>query len=413
MKSRSIAYVCVLVVSSALGAALFVPAFGGEADEIEALRRAAEAEAAGEEAPEKEAGETTFKSGGLALQKLNPEISVTGDMFLKVSGGDDVNQESDFTFRGLGLHMEAYLDPYTRFKAAVPVNENEAKVGEAYLTRYGVFRGASLTAGKFRQQFAVVNRWHKHGLDYVDFPMPLRRIFGEGGLNQVGLALDWSGSAGTTTHGLTFQVTDGQNPVIFDENSRNRPSILARYSNYRDLSRDTYLEFGVTAMNGWNDDWTIGAGTDHDSRTTQVYALDCALLWEPAERMRYRHVEWRTELYYVQKGILAPDGSGDDTLAPWGVFTSLQTKVTRTIDVGMRLDYYRPDEQNYAYSPHAVVEDGANRWLAAAYVTWWQSPFVKFRLEYDHEDGEDMGEPEDRVMLQCVFAAGPHKHERY
>jgi hypothetical protein len=81
--------------------------------------------------------------------------------------------------------------------------------------------------------------------------------------------------------------------------------------------------------------------------------------------------------------------------------------------VGVRLDYYQPDEQDYAYSSHAVAGDGANRWLGSAYVTWWQSPFVKFRLEYNHEDGEDMGEPEDRVMLQCVFAAGPHKHERY
>ncbi len=402
-----------LLLSCAVFSVFCAHAWSGEAGDLEAVRRAAQAEAAREEAPEKETEETTFKSGGLALQELNPEISVTGDMFLTVRGGDDVNQESDFTFRGLGLHLEAYLDPYTRFKAAVPVNEGGAELGEAYLTRYGVFRGASLTAGKFRQQFAVVNRWHKHALDYVDFPMPLRRMFGEGGLNQVGIALDCTGSTGNTSHGLTVQVTDGQNPVMFAENNRNRPSILARYSNYRDLSRDTYLEFGVTGVNGWNDEWTIGAVTDHESRSTQVYALDLAVLWEPAEKMRYRNVEWRTELYYAQKGILAPDGTGSDTLAPWGVFTSLQTKVTRTIDVGMRLDYYQPDDQDYAYSTHAVPGGDANRWLAAAYVTWWQSPFVKFRLEYNHEDGEDTGGAEDRVMLQCVFAAGPHKHERY
>ena len=29
------------------------------------------------------------------------------------------------------------------------------------------------------------------------------------------------------------------------------------------------------------------------------------------------------------------------------------------------------------------------------------------------EDGDGMGEPVNRIALQCVFAAGPHKHERY
>lgn len=48
-------------------------------EEIEALRRIAEAEAA-EEPAEEMPEELTFKAKGLSLQALNPEISVTGDM---------------------------------------------------------------------------------------------------------------------------------------------------------------------------------------------------------------------------------------------------------------------------------------------------------------------------------------------
>jgi len=386
--------------------------------DIETLRRAAEKEAAQETSPEKEPTDITFKSGGIGLQALNPEISVTGDMIFTYSDEADVTQ--DFNFRGLGLHFEAYLDPYSRFKAAVPVNADGAELGEAYFTRYGVLRNVNLTLGKFRQQFGVVNRWHKHGLDWIDFPLPLRQVFGDGGLNQVGASLDWNGSIGDTSQELTLQLTDGENGRIFRQNTKNRPSVLLHYKNYRDISANTYLELGLTGMLGWNDQWqTTGPAIVDETRDVQVYGLDFTLLWEPTERMRYRNLEWRSELYYVNKNILASDGSGKDTLNPWGAYSSLQSKVSRTVDIGIRADYYQPEVKSYAnldglsLSPLAVTEDDAYRWLGAVYATWHQSPFVKFRVEYDHEDGKGMSEPEDRVMLQCIFSAGPHKHERY
>jgi len=47
------------------------------------------------------------------------------------------------------------------------------------------------------------------------------------------------------------------------------------------------------------------------------------------------------------------------------------------------------------------------------YITWYQSPFVHFRAEYNYQDGDGTGPEENVVWLQCIFAAGPHKHERY
>lgn len=268
-------------------------------NEIEALRAAAK-EATQDDQFKERAEEKTFKSGGLSLQTLNPEISVTGDFIATYKSGDAVAQDFDFMFRGLGLHFESYLDPYTRFKAAVPVSEGGAELGEAYFTRYGIMESFNLTLGKFRQQFGVVNRWHKHALDCIDFPMPLRMIFGEGGLNQTGLSFDWSGTIGDSTQELVLQFTDGVNGRIFGENDKNRPSILLHYKNYRDLSADTYFEFGLTGLFGWNDTWRI-ADSDSISEkgNVQVYGADMTLFWEPASRMRYRNFEWRTELYYV------------------------------------------------------------------------------------------------------------------
>ena len=49
----------------------------------------------------------------------------------------------------------------------------------------------------------------------------------------------------------------------------------------------------------------------------------------------------------------------------------------------------------------------------APYFTWWQSPWVRWRLEWDHQINKHMGPDEDTVYLQCTYSAGPHKHERY
>ena len=391
-------------------------------DELIALRELAKAKAAEEVGTEEEPEETTFRSGGLGLQALNPEISVTGDFLFSSRKDTTSDESSDFDFRTLGIHLESWLDPSTRFKAAIPVTESGSELGEGYMTLYNVADDLNLTLGKFRQQFGIVNRWHRHGLDQVDFPMALRQIFGNGGLNQAGLSLDWLMSpAGVASQQLTFQVTDGSNSRLFGDNARNRPSLLARYKNYRDLSKDTYLECGLSGIVGWNNEWDIQGGTrQNSSEITTVLGADLSVLWEPAERMRYRNVEWRSEVYWLNKELLAPDGSGSDTINAWGLYSYLQTKISRTIDIGIRGDFYVPDTKSYAnlssslsLSPLAVTGDDPHLWQIGPYITWWQSPFVKFRAEYDYSDGKGIENPEHVIWLQAIFAAGPHKHERY
>ena len=121
----------------------------------------------------------------------------------------------------------------------------------------------------------------------------------------------------------------------------------------------------------------------------------------------------------MDKEILAPDDSGKDGLNPWGAYSYLESKISRTLVVGARVDYYHPDVKPYAtagtttLSPLAVTEDGARVWQVCPYLTWYQSPFVHFRLEYDHANARGLDVAENVLWLQCVFAAGPHKHDRY
>ena len=392
-------------------------------EELASLRQLAQAEAEKEKPVEENQENVTFKSQGLGLQALNPEISVTGDFLFSTRDDNISDHYSDFNFRTLGVHVESWLDPYTHFKSALEFHEGETELGEAYFTLFNLGKDINLTLGKFRQQFGVVNRWHKHGLDQVDYPLALREIFGNDGLNQTGVSVDWlMPPLGESAQQLTFQLTDGSNHRLFGGNTSNQPSLLAHYKNYRDLSKDTYMEWGLSGLVGWNEEWEVGSfTTTQDSlKTTTVLGADFTVLWEPTERMRYRNIEWRSEAYWLNKDILAPDGSCADTIRALGLYSYLQSKINRTIDIGVRGDFYMPDTKSYAANPNwtslsPLAVTAKNPYLSqvSPYVTWWQSPFVMFRVEYDYSNGRGIENPEHVVWLQAVFAAGPHKHERY
>ncbi len=402
---------------------------GTEDDDLRRLAEEAASEEEGEGAgtPAGKGAGTVFKSGALSLQALNPEISAVGDLFYTFTHaeGSDEWKRGDFVFRGVGLHFEGYVDPYTRFKAAIPVSAVGAELGEAYMTRIGVFEGLSITAGKFRQQFGTLNRWHKPALDQLDFPMALRMIFGNGGLNQIGLSFDFKAPPlWASSQELCLQVTNGQNPSLFAGNALSTPATLLRYKSYWDLSDSTYFEAAVTGLAGWRDSWLVdhGAGLEEDRKSlwAAVTCIEFTLNYEPASKMRYFCFEWRTEIYTLNREILAPDGSGRDQVNAWGFTTILHWKLDRTIEAGLQGGLYEPDFKAYAgwpgagLEPHATADKQAFKVHGAVYATWWQSPFVRFHLQYDYMGGNrSMGRPEHSVTLQVVFAIGPHKHERY
>jgi hypothetical protein len=393
-----------------------------DSTELQKLRERAQKAISDKKDDQVKEEEIVFKSGGLSLQSLNPELSVTGDMFGQYQYLKGQQNGPQFIFRGLGLHFESYLDPFSKFKAAVPVSTDGVELGEAYFTHFGLLPGFTVTFGKFRQQFGVINRWHKHGLDQLDFPLPLRMIFGDGGLNQIGISSEWVlPFSRDISHDLIIQVTNGENGRLFGGNILSIPSVLGHYKVFRDITKSTYMELGITGLFGWNDKWDVISGDStivkDETLGTRVYGLDFVVLWEPTNRMRYRNIEWRTELYLLDRDLLDPAAGSQSTLNAYGGYSYLQTKLSRTLDLGFRFDYYKPDQTDPLsadiLSSFANSDGKAHRWQMSPYLTWYQSPFVRFRVEYDYCDGKAMGQAENSITVQAIFAAGPHKHERY
>jgi hypothetical protein len=146
-----------------------------------------------------------------------------------------------------------------------------------------------------------------------------------------------------------------------------------------------------------------GATVDQDFRVTAFGGANLTLCWEPVNRARYLGVTWRTEFLYGYKQ-LAQDASGGKHAINWmGGYSYVHARLNQRIEIGVRGDLAQSfTEKN----------DELLLYQVAPYITFWQSPWVRMRLEYNYLDGKSI-QGVHRFIAQVIFAAGPHKHDRY
>lgn len=370
-----------------------------QADELEALRAAALAAAA--EQPE---ADTSQESRTRDLSILNPEISVTGDVvgtYTARAGADNrlsgVPREFEFGF-------ESALDPYTRTKIFVsyheeleiaglePEEEGEGhehggfEIEEGYLYWVGLPANLGLKIGKFRQEIGLYNRWHTHALVEVDRPLPTVAFLGDDGLIQTGLAFTLpTVVTGPGTHMATLEITRSENDALFE--AAKEISFLGNLRSFWDLGPSSYLQLGVTGVYGAND----VAAEPFDA---SLLALDISFRWRPPGRALYRDFSLKGEWYYARRDFGSTDLTGD------GGYVQANYRLNRRWIAGLRADYL----DNYG--------EGGELYQLVPSLTWWQSEWVFFRLQYNFVKPEN-GDGSHTVLLQTVWAMGPHKHEAY
>lgn len=371
-----------------------------EDDELAALRAAAEETAGGgpattpAEAPDvvPEAAETAAPALAQAgsernLNQLNPEISMTGDMVGFATHHAGQNRE-DFDAREFELNIQSALDPFSVTKWTLAFSPEEGvDIEEGYVSYANLPGGLRLTAGKFRQNFGVLNRWHLHALPQIDYPLALQSYFGDEGLAQTGVRAEWLlPRPWATANELTLELTDGESDAFGGE-SFNRLVGLAHLKSYWDIGDSVYAELGLSGIAGGN-----GLGGD-----SQVLGADFTWHWQPPSRAKYREVTWRTEL-------LRSDRDDEDGVShqAWGGYSYIESLIAQNLYAGVRYD--RVEDP---FDPGHVT------WGVFPNLTWWQSEYVRLRGEYGFTKDDLTGDEENRFSLQLTWSAGPHKHEIY
>ena len=401
-----------------------------EQDELDALRAEAAAETSDQVLKESENAEKrkTMTGGQRSLQALNPEISFVGDFSYDWTSGQ---MKDGFLLRSAEIGFQAALDPYTRFKAFLgghqdpfelelgePAGAEEEHghagitlaVGEAYVEWVALPTNLQVYAGKFRQQYGTINRWHKHALPSVDTPFALHRVFGYGGLNGIGAGARWQlPRLWASANSLTLEVTNADNPKAFAGSDWRTPTFLLRHTGFFDLGPDAYFDLGLNATWGPND----ASGDDK----TLVAGIDVNYLWEPVNRARYRNLMLRGEWIHTEFDEPTGDSIGSDSF-----YLYAESRLDRRWIVGLRYDNAEiPFPRYELYDPvtfEAIpFSEGLREQALTPYLTWWQSEFVRLRFQYQYADRDfaaSWGAPDDhKVWVQVTFAAGPHKHEAY
>ena len=356
-------------------------------DELARLRAAARA-AAG--AADTTGAAREVPQGGAQtrnLNRLNPEISVTGDVRFQTD--PNAWYQDNVEVREFEFSFQSALDPYASTKIFLAFEEDAIHLEEAYVYWTGLPGHLRLDVGRLRQQVGELNRWHLHALPESEYPLVYSTYFGEEGVIGDGLRLYWLAPTGGAlgVQELTLEGTLGGNEVLYE--GGNRPSGLIHLNNFFALSPSTFLQLGGTAAFGGNPD----LGLD-----TRLWGADVRFTWRPPEQAQYRSFTLRGEGYLLDKEF---DGIGDASV---GGFVNAVYQLGQRWFAGARYDHVEP------------VGGGDAVWALVPHLTWWQSEWAYIRAEWQHQRvpvPAAGSEAANRLLLQVVWAIGPHKHENY
>jgi len=365
----------------AAGPAAAAPAVPSPGDELARLRAAAASQVAAAPPAERPASAPGASEGRRSLSALNPEISFTG---LVLASASDANRE-EFSLQEFELDLQSALDPFSRTHFTISVGD-QVDIEEGYITYTSLPGGLSLSAGKFRQQFGVLNRQHLHALPQNEYPLALATYFTDEGLAQTGVSLRWLlPRSWATASELTLEVTSGDSEAFGGDLFQHLVT-LAHVKSFWETGPSTYLEWGLSGVVG-----DTGDGGDR-----RVWGSDFTLHWQPPQRAKYRELTWRTEALLSRRD----DAFGVEQEA-WGGYSYLDALVAQNLYLGVRYDWVE-DPLEPSRRTQAVVP----------YLSWWESEFVRLRGEYQRLETDGQG-ASNRFVLQITWAAGPHKHESY
>jgi len=351
-------------------------------DDLAALRAAAAAEVGPDTTTAADtASGRRFSGRERSLNQLNPEISAVANFHARIQ--TEGAQQNNFELHEVELSFQSALDPYSNTKIFAAVSEEGIEIEEGYFYYTGLPARLRLDLGVFRQQLGELNRWHLHAVPETEYPLVLVTFAGEEGLAGAGASL-YRAFGGLGTHEAVAQVTMGSNEVLFD--GGNRPAYLVHLNNFWQLNRSTYVQVGATGVYGTNPDTAL---------KTRMGGVDVRFSWRPPGRALYRDWTLRGELYGLKK---TRSGSGDTRI---GAYVGTTYRLGRRWIAGARYDYVETPE-----GPGPITRQ------IVPTVTWWQSEFVFLRAEFTRRLTPG-GTDRDRLLVQAVWAMGPHKHETY
>ena len=350
----------------------------------------------------------TPKMAGLS-QGFNPDIGLVASIQANsTESAEDGEGNDTIALKEAELSISQYVDPFSRLDGVIAFNDNleeqNVDIEELYYTHWGIPLGFRGQIGKFRSKIGKQNLLHMHQLDTVDYPLVIRDFFGEEGLASSGARLqNMIPNPWDIPVEVTGEILRGNNGTSFSGISR-RPIFNSHVSTFFQTSENTNLELGGTAIFGDEnpaivtfDDDTLSdpeiPEAGQHKYGVRIFGGDATFKWALPEG---KTLKWQNEIYFQNRG----SSSRHTNAFPWGFYSLLDHRFSSRFSAGIRFDYVEPLD----FVDHNTVG-------VSPYLTFWQSEFADFRLQYSSTRPADGAtEPNNEVFLKANILIGAHKH---
>ena len=332
----------------------------------------------------------TTSSGGFS--NMNPNIGLitkfSGDVLANGEIEIDRGERSPegFNFHEVELSFQMVIDPYARadfFIAFLP-EEEAVELEEAFITVFSLPFDLRAKAGIIRTKLGRLNPIHPPEVPFVDYPLPLEMYFGGEGLVGTGVSVSYLiPNKWDLFWEATFEVTNGDNDMIFNGNSTNDMAYNGHFSSFFSLGDNSAFLLGGTAMTGINDD--LGR------YKTNVYGIDLTYKWKPLRRQLYKSFVWQTEFFFLDR-----EEEMLENIKAAGFYSYMEYQFGRRWFVLGRYDRAELTDNS---------GNSGEKYVAA--LTYFPSNFQTIRLQ-STTSKDSTGERSTLVSLQWNFVIGAH-----
>jgi hypothetical protein len=330
------------------------------------------------------------------------------------------------------LSLFSQVDPYFDLSATIPFSSDGVELEEAFFRTTSLPWGFQMKGGKFRSSFGRLNVQHEHVWDFADAPLINRAFFGEDGLVEKGVQLNWlaptplyllvggellqgENSASFGTGAVSWQ----KNGISYSQDSPQQPSLLVTYlkssADFGSLSLLGGLSYaqGQTRQNGSAGQMAYGDAKIYGLDLTAKYFIDS-----------YRYLSWQNEYMYRHMNLsaatdLSPDNPDQPLtlfgkeLKQSGFYSQLVYRFAQRWRIGARYDRFIQNDI-YVNGLRQDLPGGLDR--ISAMLEFKPSEFSTLRLQFNRDnslfDGTNR-EPVNSVFLQFNMAIGAHGAHAY
>jgi hypothetical protein len=353
-----------------------------------------------------------------AAASFNPDIAVVTDFLGTWSNRRANDAYNRFDVREVELDLRAAVDP--RADAVVifaferdvenPVfpepdepaegPEGSVNVEEAYLFLHD-FGVPNLTAklGRFHVRFGRQNMLHLHDLPTSDPPLVNQAFLAPEALVDSGVSLSY-----VIPPRFTFgQYVEAVLEVTTGEGGGSESASLPGDLTIDSPAVTAHLLWNTDVARGWNFElggsYLWGKRSSDNDADVNLFGLDATLVHRDPSG-RFNNQLFQAEVIYGDLDFLDEDGRAAGRNSAWGAYVLGQQQLNRDWYAGVRLDYTE--------NPN---EDRQHAWAVTPYVSWYWSEFLRFRVMYQHKDGDVAAE--DVIYVQATWIFGAHPPHPY